>query len=117
VNTNVKRKIRFNGQEYSSPDELPTEVQAAYRRAALSATASLNKFLDKIIVNGHEISRGGKQGRRLYEDIMSVVENNGHVTLPISSEPVLTSRRIKMVLAIVAAVAAVALAVAAKTWS
>lgn len=114
---NVKRKIRFNGQEYSSPDELPPEAQEAFRKATLSGITSLNKCLDKIIVNGHEIPRTGEQGRRLYEDIMSVVENNGQVTLPISSEPLLTSRRIKMVLAIVVAAAAVALAVVAKTLS
>jgi hypothetical protein len=113
----VNPKIRFNGQEYSSPDELPPEAQAACQKTALSGVASLSKCLDKIIVDGHEISRRGEQGRRLYEDIMSVVENNGHVTLPISSEPFLTSRQIKMALAVVAAVAAIALAVAAKTLS
>jgi hypothetical protein len=114
---NVKRKIRFNGQEYSSPDELPPEAEVAYRKATRAGTASLNKYLDKIIVNGREISRDGEQGRRLYEDIMSVVENNGHVTLPVSSEPLLTGRQIKMVLAVAAGVAVAALAVVAKTLS
>jgi hypothetical protein len=116
VNLGGHSKIRFNGQEYSSPDELPPDAQTACRQTALFRIPSLSKYLDKIIVNGREISGRGEEGRRLYQDIMSVVENNGHVTLPISSEPLLTSRRIKMGLALVAAMAAVALAVAAKTF-
>lgn len=114
MNLGVKRKIRFNGREYSSPVELPPEAQAAYVKATLSGTASLNKCLDKIIVNGNEIPRSG---RRFYDDVMRVVENNGQVTLPISSEPFLTSRQIRMVLAIAVAAAAVVLAVVARTLS
>ena len=113
----VQTKIRFNGQEYSSPSDLPRELQAAYRKATIPGIASLNKCLDKILVNGHEISRKGEEGRRLYEDIMSVVENNGHVTLPVYSEPLLTNRQVKMVLAVAATAVAAALAVVAKTLS
>ena len=117
MNINVKTKIRFNGQEYSSPDELPPEVQAAYRKATSAGSASLNKCLDKIILNGHAIPGDRDDGRRFYEDIMRLVENNGHVTLPVSSEPWLTPRQIKLALVVLGAVAAVAFAVVAKTIS
>ena len=117
MNINVKTKIRFNGQEYSSPGELPPEVQAAYRKATTAGSASLNKCLDKIILNGHAIPGDREDGPRFYEDIMSVVENNGHVTLPISSEPWLTPRQVKLALAVLGAVAAVAFAGVAKTIS
>ena len=30
---NVKTKIRYNGQEYSDPNQLPPEVRAAYQKA------------------------------------------------------------------------------------
>lgn len=117
MNINVKTKIRFNGQEYSSQDELPPEAQAACRKAFMNGSVSLNKCLDKIILNGQEIPRGREDGRRLYEDIMSLVENNGSVTLPISSEPWLSRRQVKLVLAVAAVAAAVAFAVVARTIS
>lgn len=113
----VKTKIRFNGQEYSSPRQLPPEVQAAYRQAAMSSPASLNKCLDKIILRGDENPHDLDNGIRFYEDILSVVENNGSVTLPVSSEPWPTRRQIKVALVVLATAAAAAFAVLAKTVS
>ena len=113
----VKTKIRFNGQEYSSPRQLPPEVQAAYRQAAMSSPASLNKCLDKIILRGDENPSDRENAFRLYEDILSVVENNGSVTLPVSSEPWPTRRQIKVALVVLATAAAAAFAVLAKTVS
>jgi hypothetical protein len=117
VNISVKTKIRFNGQEYSSPDQLPPEVQAAYRKACMERPVSLHQCLGKIVVNGTPITGDPEAGRRLYEDIMSVVENNGHVTLPVSSEPLLNSRRVKMAVAVLAAATAVAVAVLSRSAS
>jgi hypothetical protein len=111
VNINVKTKIRVNGLEYSSPNELPPELREAYLRATMSGSASLNKCLDKIVLDGQELAINSMPARRVYEDIMSVIENNGHVTLPKFSEPLFTSRQIKVALVVVAAVAAAALAV------
>ena len=93
------------------------EAQAACRNALMHGSVSLNKCLDKIILNGQVIPRGREDGRRLYEDIMSVVENNGAVTLPVSCEPWLSPRKVKVALAVAAAAAAVALVVAARTIS
>ncbi|HEY2123837.1 MAG TPA: hypothetical protein VGG94_00115 [Chthoniobacterales bacterium] len=112
-----KTKIRFNGQEYSSPSQLPPEVRAAYRQAAMSSSTSLNKCLDKIILHGDEIPRDRRSGTRPYEDILSVVENNGSVTLPGSSESWPTRRQIRIALAVLAAAAAAACAALAKNFS
>jgi hypothetical protein len=117
VKIGVKTKIRFNGQEYSSPRQLPPEVQAAYHQAAMSSSASLNKCLDKIILHGDEIPSDRHNGSHLYEDILSVVENNGSVTLPVSSESWPTRRQVKFALAVLGAAAAAACAVLAKSVS
>ena len=77
----VKTKIRYNGQEYSDPSELPPNVRVAYEQA-MAGKAAVKK---KIVVNGEEFSdETGMPDEvgRLYADIMSVVQNNGHVTLP-----------------------------------
>ena len=48
---NVKTKIKYKGQEYSSVDELPPEVRAAYEKAMATGGASFNT---KIVFNGQE---------------------------------------------------------------
>lgn len=78
---NVKTKIRFNGKEYSDPSELPAEARVAYEKAL----AGNNTSKKKIVVNGREFAAENEAPddvSRLYADIMSVVQNNGHVTLP-----------------------------------
>lgn len=117
VNTNVRTKGRSTGQEHSSPMEFRLQAEAAYRKAMRTGAASLNKCLDKIILHGHEVSGKRADSRRIYDDIMSVVEHNGHVTLPVSSEPFFTPRQLKVALAVASFVVAVALAVLAKTVS
>ena len=46
---------------------------------------------------------------------MSVVENNGQVTLPGASQPLFTKRQLKLAAAVGGALALVGLAVAART--
>jgi hypothetical protein len=48
---NVKTKIKYKGQEYSSVEELPPEVRAAYEQAMATGGASFNT---KIVFNGQE---------------------------------------------------------------
>ena len=36
MNISLKTKIRYNGQEYTSPDALPPEIRAVYERALAS---------------------------------------------------------------------------------
>jgi hypothetical protein len=57
VNVTVKRKLVFNGREYSSVDELPESVRAAYEKAvagglAPEAGAGAPGGAGRIVVNG-----------------------------------------------------------------
>jgi hypothetical protein len=113
VKINLRTTIRYNGQEYASPDKLPADVRAAYLKATVSESLALNHVLDKIIVNGHELVAGRNDSVKLYDDIMRVIENNGAVTLPISETRGLTKRQMKALL-LLSAFAAIALAVVAK---
>ena len=47
----VKTKINYKGQEYSSVEELPPEVRAAYEKAMATGGASVST---KIVFNGQE---------------------------------------------------------------
>jgi hypothetical protein len=86
VSITLKTKIRYNGREYSSPAELPPEVRMAYEKA-LHDGAVKKKFLfnGRTFANEDEMP---SDARKLYDDdVMSVIENNGEVTVPNSEEP------------------------------
>ena len=104
-------KIHFDGRDYRSPSDLSPEVRAAYDKAAARETVSLNHVLDKIIVNGPHFVIGGRQAKCLYQDILSVVESNGEVTLPVD-RPFFTKARIATAAGVLGALAAAAAAVA-----
>ena len=40
MNIQVKTKIRYKGQEYASPDDLPAEARSAYDAAMSGASAA-----------------------------------------------------------------------------
>ena len=97
VSITLKSKIRYNGQEYSSPKELPPEVRAAYEQAMAGG-----RVTKKIIFNGQEFPNEDampQDVRRLCDDVMSVIENNGEVTIPNGGkcEPLLTKRELAIV--------------------
>lgn len=101
VKMDVKTRIRFNGHDYSGPEELPPEVRVAMEKAMANRAAS-----EKLVVNGEEVSGDGSSAdsaRKLYDDVMSVMENNGEVTLPNSRrfEPLLTKGQLKAVILVV----------------
>ena len=82
MNIRIKSKIRYNGQEYSSPRELPVEVRAAYNQALRNPTVVT---AHKIVINGHEFTGetdlpAGQ--KKLYDDVLALIEDNGEVTLP-----------------------------------
>ena len=86
VNLNFKTKIRYNGQEYSDPRELPPEVRVAYEKANV----------------GEQFESGTdmpEPERKLYDDVLGAIENNGEVTLPGAekTEPLLTKRELVVV--------------------
>ncbi|MFN2541387.1 MAG: hypothetical protein ABR514_04345, partial [Chthoniobacterales bacterium] len=75
-----KTRIRFNGREYASAEEMPTSVREAYTRA-VGETAVLRsgarlagKLNAKIILNGKEFSSPGElpvAERRLLQDALA----------------------------------------------
>jgi hypothetical protein len=112
---NIKTKIRYKDQEYSDPNQLPPEARAAYEKA-MAGKAPIKK---KVVINGEEFSDEPgmpDDARRLYADIMSVVQNNGHVTLPgVSfSEGLLTKRQVCAIVSVLGALGMVALLIIAR---
>ena len=88
MSVTVKSTIRYNGQEYSSLAELPPEVRAAYEKARREAAA-----------------------RFVVDDLMSVIENNGEVTIPNGkAEPLLTKKEIAIVAVFAGGIAALVVA-------
>ena len=96
VSITLKSKIRYNGQEYSSPAELPPDVRMAYEKALHSGAVK-----KKFVFNGEQFADEDAMPadvRKLCDDVMGVIENNGEVTIPNGkSEPLLTKREIVVV--------------------
>jgi hypothetical protein len=110
VSITLKSKIRYNGQEYTNPAELPPDVRLAYEKA-LHDGATKKKF----VVNGQSFaSEDAMPGdvRKLCEDVMGVIENNGEVTLPSHerSGQLLTKREVGVAIAVGVGIAALVLA-------
>src|SRR5438876_9353948 len=110
VSITLKSKIRYNGQEYSSPAELPPDVRAAYEKA-LHDGAVKKKF----VFNGEQFANEEAMPadvRKLCDDVIGVIENNGEVTIPNweRSEPLLTKREIAVVAVFAGGIVALILA-------
>ena len=117
VSIKIKAKIRYNGQEYSDPSELPPEVRAAYEKAMRGETSFTSHAVvkRKFVVNGQEYASEDEMPtdvHQLCDDVMSVIENNGEVTLPKSetTDPLITKRQLQMVLLVVGMLVACGLA-------
>lgn len=97
VSITLKTKIRYNGQEYASPAELPAEVRMAYEKALHEGAIVKKKF----VFNGQSYANEADMPsdvRKLCDDVMGVIENNGEVTLPNAKpEPLLTRKEIAIV--------------------
>ena len=109
VSITLKSKIRYNGQEYSSPAELPPEVRAAYEQALHSGVVK-----KKFVFNGEAFANEEAMPadvRKLCDDVMGVIENNGEVTIPNGKgDPLLTKREIAVVSIVAGGIAALVLA-------
>jgi hypothetical protein len=97
VSTRTKPKIRYNGREYSHPSALPPEIRAAYY-SAMTNDAGAGSTIWKRKLPGHRRSFDHSAHipadvRGLYEDVMSVIESNGEVTLPRSQDQRLVTKR------------------------
>src|SRR5438270_11039937 len=81
VNIRIKTKIRYNGQEYSTPAELPADARAAYEKALRSDSGGVAS--KKIVINGQEFAPAlPADQKKLYDDVLALIQNNGAVTLP-----------------------------------
>ena len=105
-----KTKIRFNGREYASADEMPASVREAYTRAVgetsvLRSGARLaGKLNAKVIVNDIEFSNPGEMPvaeRRLLQDALAALLPNN---LAVSANEARKIRQKKMFLAVTVAV-------------
>ena len=109
VSITLKGKIRYNGREYSSPAELPPDVRLAYEEALHDGAAK-----KKFVFNGEQFANEEAMPadvRKLCDDIMGVIENNGEVTLPNGkSEPLLTKRELAVVALLAGGIVALVLA-------
>jgi hypothetical protein len=104
LNLSLKAKIRVNGKEYASADEMPAKVREAYARA-VGETAVLRsgarlaaKLNAKIIFNGTEYSSPSEMPvaeRRLYQDTLAALLPEATV---LSSNEVAKVRRKKLLL-------------------
>ncbi len=101
-------KIRFNGREYASAEEMPASVREAYTRAVgetavLRAGARLaGKLNAKVIVNDKEFSSPGElpvAERRLLQDALAALLPNN---LALSADEARKTRRRKIVLTSIA---------------
>jgi hypothetical protein len=109
VSITLKSKIRYNGQEYSSPAELPPDVRLAYEQA-LHDGAVKKRFMFNREQFANEDAMPADI-RKLCDDVMGVIENNGEVTIPNGkSEPLLTKREIAVVAIFAGGIVALVLA-------
>ena len=97
---NVKTKIKYKGQEYSSVEELPPEARAAYEKAIATGGASVST---KIVFNGQEyasLDLMPAPERQLYEDALKLTHDTQVVppTRKAGTAALLTKRQRQLVL-------------------
>src|SRR5204862_8113330 len=76
---NLKTKIKYNGQEYSSVEELPPEARSAYEKAIAAESAIRST---EIVFNGREYASPEQMPtaeRQLYEDAMKLAHDTGGI--------------------------------------
>jgi hypothetical protein len=104
VKFNLKAKIRVNGKEYASTEEMPAKIREAYARAIgetsvlRSGARIASKLNAKIIFNGVEYSSPSElpvAERRLYQDTLAALLPEPTV---LSADDASKARRKKLVL-------------------
>ena len=83
MNIGVTTKIRYNGQEFSSVDQLPPEIRAIYERALANRPNKLastgTKVLTRLVVNGHEVGSTkelSEAEQKIYADAMQLLKDS-----------------------------------------
>jgi hypothetical protein len=84
INFNVKTKIKINGKEYNSPEEMPADVRSLYEKAIANRQSSETNIQlntnSKITFNGQTFNTLDEMPadvRRIYDSIMAAVDKNG----------------------------------------
>lgn len=117
---NLKARIRVNGKEYTSAEEMPAKVREAYARAVgdtpvLRAGARLAAKLNaKIIFNGIEYDSPSEMPvveRRLYQDTLAALLPT---PMALSSDAAAKARQRRLLLTLILVST---LAVVAHLWS
>ncbi len=107
LNFNLKAKIRVNGKEYASAEEMPAKIREAYARAigdtsVLRSGARLaTKLNAKIILNGIEYDSPSEMpvaDRRLYQDTLAALLPAPTV---LSTDAAAKARRTRLVLTLI----------------
>jgi len=100
MKVNLKTKIKYNGQEYSSVEELPPEARSAYEKAIAAESAIRST---EIVFNGREYASPEQMPtaeRQLYEDAMKLAHDTGGI-VPAKNEAsadLLTPRQWRLVI-------------------
>ena len=79
MKVNLKTKIKYNGQEYSSVEEMPPEARSAYEKAIAAESATIST---KIVFNEREYASPEQMPtaeRQLYEDAMKLAHDSGRI--------------------------------------
>jgi hypothetical protein len=84
MNISFKTKIRYNGKDFSSVDELPPEIRAIYERALANRPNKLmstgKKVVTRLVVNGHEVGSTkelSEDEQKIYADAMQLLKDSG----------------------------------------
>ena len=84
MNISFKTKIRYNGKDFSSLDELPPEIRAIYERALANRPNKLmstgTKVVTRLVVNGHEVGSTkelSEDEQKIYADAMQLLKDSG----------------------------------------
>jgi hypothetical protein len=87
MNIKLTTRIRYQGQEYSNPNDLPPDARAAYERAlagqgnVIPSGGKMTQF----VVNGQPFSSPAEMPeaeRKLYEDAMELMQQQASATAP-----------------------------------
>jgi hypothetical protein len=120
MNVNVKTKIRFNGQEYSSLAELPPEARAAYEKAIASkpSTVVTGRTTTRLTINGRQFSSAAdmpEAERKIYQGAMQLIrDENSAATRPSSDTGWLTTRQLQLIAVVAGLLIAAALVIASR---
>ncbi len=82
INMNAKRKLKINGKEYNSIEEMPDDIREIFKKSMGSQTGTVLKtghaaVRTKIVLNGTEydsIDAIPQDVRRLYENVLKEAE-------------------------------------------